>query len=130
MSSWRQESKRDRCEPNESGTVVHSSCAFPRRNGGQRCTPPAVKVFLLLTGAFAGCLRLLHPFSHFGFHCVEIEACPFLHRWIIEERLEFLAHHLLDEHKTPELELEPIEVLLRSLFRPVVGPTLPLERIE
>src|SRR4029453_17582519 len=43
---------------------------------------------------------------------------------------ERLAHYLLDEHKTPELELEPIEVLLRAFFRPIVWPPLALKRIE
>ena len=49
---------------------------------------------------------------------------------ILEEGLEFLAHHLLDEHEAPELVLEPVEVLLRAFFRAVVGPAGALERIE
>src|SRR5262249_51900601 len=64
------------------------------------------------------------------FHSVKIEARAPLHWWVIDERLEFLGHHLLDEHKTPELILEPIEVLLRSVLCPVSGPTLTFERIE
>ena len=88
------------------------------------------EVIWLLAGAFAGILRLLHLFRHLRFHCVEIEARAPLHRRVIEEGLEFLAHHLLDEDKAPELELEPIEVLLRPVFRPIAGPTLALERIE
>src|SRR5438034_6083247 len=87
-------------------------------------------LFLLLAGTFAGCLCLLHPFRHLRFHSVKIEARAPLHRRVIEEGLEFLAHHLLDEDKAPELELEPIEVLLRAFFRPIVWPSLALEWIE
>jgi hypothetical protein len=36
-----------------------------------------------------------------------------LHRRKFQEGLDFLAHHLLDEHEAPELELEPIEILRR-----------------
>src|SRR5213080_5457796 len=85
---------------------------------------------MLLAGAFAGRLRLLHLFPHLRFHRVKIEARAQLHRRVIEESLEFLAHHLLDENKAPELELEPIEVLLSTFFRPIVWPALPLKRIE
>src|SRR4029077_6799224 len=84
----------------------------------------------LLDGALASRLRLGHLFRHLCFHCVKIETRAPLHRWVIEKGLKFLAHHLLDEHKTPELELEPIEVLLRAFFRPVVRPALTLKRIE
>ena len=45
-----------------------------------------------------------------------------LHWRVFEEGLELLAHDFLNEDKSPELELEPIEVLLCPLFRPVVGP--------
>ena len=69
-------------------------------------------------------------FASLRFHGVEVEARALLHRRVIEEGLEFLADDLLDEHKAPELELEPIEVLLRAFFRPIVGPALALERIE
>ncbi len=68
---------------------------------------------LLLACAFACRLCLLHLFRHLGFHCVKIEARAPLHGRVFEEGLEFLAHHLLDEDKAPELELKPIEVLLR-----------------
>ena len=103
------------------------------KKGGRPCEPPTVSVIyvtLLLAGTFAGCLCLLHPFRHLRFHCVKVETRAFLHRWVIEEGLEFLAHHLLDEHKAPELELEPIKVLLASFFSPLIRPTLTLERIE
>src|SRR5262249_46297733 len=85
---------------------------------------------LLLASALARRLCFLHPFCHLRFHSVKVEARAPLHRWVIDEGLEFLGHHLLDEHKTPELELEPIEVLLRSFFRSVAGPTLTLKWIE
>src|SRR5262249_1595300 len=49
---------------------------------------------------------------------------------MIKEGLEFLGHYLLDEHKAPELELEPIEVLLCTFLRAIVRPALALERIE
>src|SRR6266581_4123309 len=86
--------------------------------------------YLLLAGAFACRLRLLHLFPHLRFHGIKIEARASLHWREFEESLEFLAHHLLDENKAPELELEPIEVLLSSFFRPIVWPALALKRIE
>src|SRR5438094_9296612 len=87
-------------------------------------------MLLLLASALGSRLRLLHLFRHFSFDRVKIETRAPLHWRVIEEGLEFLAHHLLDEYKAPELELEPIEVLLRAFFRSVVGPALALERIE
>src|SRR5436190_5002248 len=84
----------------------------------------------LLASAFGGGLRLLHLFRHFSFNRVKVETRAFLHWRIIEKGLQFLAHHLLDENKAPELELEPIEVLLRAFFRPIVWPALALKRIE
>src|SRR5438132_11679462 len=101
-----------------------------QRKGGRPCEPPAVKIIPLLARAFSGRLSLLHLFRHLRFHCVKIEARAPLHWRVIEEGLEFLAHHLLDEHKAPALELEPIEVLLRAFFPSVVRPTLALERFE
>src|SRR5438876_8358427 len=103
------------------------------KKGGRPCEPPTVSVIyvtLLLAGTFAGCLCLLHPFRHFRFHCIKVETCAFLHRWVIEECLEFLAHHLLDEHKAPELEFKPIEVLLPAFFGPFAWPAHALKRIE
>src|SRR5437764_14555115 len=96
--------------------------------GGRPCEPPAVKVLYvtrLLAGAFCGRLRLFHLFRHLRFHCVKIETRTLLHRRVIKEGLELLAHHLLDEDKAPEVELEPIEVLLRTIFRSLVGAALP-----
>src|SRR5437016_4375284 len=84
----------------------------------------------LLASAFGGGLRLFHLFRHFSFNRVKVETRAFLHWRIFEKGLEFLAHHLLDENKAPELELEPIEVLLRAFFRPIVWPALALKRIE
>ena len=82
---------------------------------------------MLLAGAFGCRLRLGHFFRQFRFHGLEVEARALLHRRVIEEGLEFLADDLLDEDKTPELELEPIEVLLRTFFRPIIRPALTLE---
>src|SRR6266436_3846842 len=84
----------------------------------------------LLAGAFARRLRLGHLFRHLRFHCVKIETRAPLHWRVIEEGLQFLRHHLLDKDKAPELELEPIEVLLPAFFRPIVWPARALERIE
>src|SRR5436190_1985752 len=104
------------------------SVAYKRAGGP--FGPPAVTSFSLLAGAFARGLRLLHPFRHLGFHGIQVETRAALHRRVIEECLKFLAHHLLDEYESPELKLEPIEVLLSAVFRPVVGPALALERIK
>ena len=79
-----------------------------------------------LLAASASC----HPFRHLRLDGVKIEARAPLHRREIEEGLELLADHLLDEHEAPELELEPIEVLLRAVFRPVGRPARALERIQ
>src|SRR5438876_12037472 len=84
----------------------------------------------LLAGTFARRLGLLHPFRHLRFHGIEVEARAALHGRVIDEGLECLAHYLLDEHETPELKFEPIEVLLRTFFRPVVWPAHALERIK
>src|SRR5436190_3890689 len=87
-------------------------------------------MLLLLASALGSRLRLFHLFRHFSFDRVKIETRAALHWRVIEEGLEFLAHYLLDEYKAPELELEPIEVLLPTFFRPIVWPALPLKRIE
>src|SRR5271157_1940137 len=85
---------------------------------------------LLVAWAFGRRLRLGHPCRHLRLEFVKVEARAPLHRRELKERLQFLAHYLLDEHEAPELELEPIEVLLRPLFGPVVGPARAFERIE
>src|SRR5438034_1189125 len=87
-------------------------------------------MLLLLASALGSRLRLFHLFRHLRFDGIKIETRAFLHWRIIEKGLQFLAHHLLDENKAPELELEPIEVLLRAFFRPIVWPALALKRIE
>src|SRR5216117_3374779 len=87
-------------------------------------------MLLLLASALGSRLRLFHLFRHLRFDGIKIETRAFLHWRIIEKGLQFLAHHLLDENKAPELELEPIEVLLRAFFRPIVWPALTLEGIE
>src|SRR5207245_9413312 len=53
-----------------------------------------------------------------------------LHGRVIERGVQVRAEDLMDERETPELELEPIEVLLPAFFRPIVGPALALKRIE
>src|SRR5206468_8508055 len=85
---------------------------------------------MLLACAFARRLRLFHLFAHLGFHGLKVETRAFLHWRVFEEGLEFLAHHLLDENKAPELEIEPIEVLLLAFFLPILGPTLVLYRYQ
>src|SRR5882724_10050097 len=85
---------------------------------------------MLLASAFGRRFRLLHLFRHFSFDRVKIETRTLLHWRVIKEGLECLAHYLLDEYKAPELEFEPIEVLLSPLFRPMIWPALALERIE
>src|SRR5207249_9919564 len=87
-------------------------------------------MLLLLASALGSRLRMFHLVRHLRFDGIKIETRAFLHWRIFEEGLEFLAHHLLDENKAPELELEPIEVLLRAFFRPIVWPSLALEWIE
>src|SRR5437763_11240713 len=61
----------------------------------------------LLAGAFGCLLCLGHLCRHLCFYGVKVETRAFLHRRILKEGLEFLAHHLLDENKTPEFILEP-----------------------
>src|SRR5438552_10942589 len=100
------------------------SARSERPLGALACLKP------LLAGAFARRRRLLHPFRHLRFHGIEVEARAALHWRVIEEGLECLAHHLLDENKAPELILEPIEVLLGSFFRSIVWPAHALERIQ
>ena len=82
-----------------------------------------------VAGALTRRLRLSHPLGHFGLYGVEVETRPSLHRRVFEEGLEFLAYQLLNKDKAPELELEPIKLLLRPFRRSVVGPTLALEGI-
>src|SRR5881392_2301774 len=101
--------------------------AHPEKKAGGLSEPPAVKLsLLLLARAFARRFRLGHLFRHLRFHGIKVETRTPLHRRVVEEGLEFLAHHLLDEHKAPELEFEPIEVLLRAVFRSVIWPALGL----
>src|SRR4051794_20633672 len=88
------------------------------------------KSSLLLASAFAGRFRLGHPFGHLCLHRVKVETRAPLHWGVLKEGLEFLAHHLLDENKTPEFILEPLEVCLAAFLRSAVGPGCTLERIE
>src|SRR5258706_507786 len=91
---------------------------------------PPRRSFLLVAGAFGRRFRFGHLLSHLRLDCVKVEAGSPLHRRVIEEGLDFLAHYLLDKHEAPELELEPIEVLLRPVFRPVAGPACAFERVK
>ncbi len=59
----------------------------------------------------------MHSLADLGFHRIEIETRAALHRRIIKEGLEFLADDLLDEDKSPELEFEPVKVLLGAVLR-------------
>ena len=86
------------------------------------CEPPAMKIVLASRWRRGSPVPTLHPFLHLRFHSVQVEARALLHRRIFKEGLKFLADDLLDEHKAPELILEPVEVLLRTFFRPVVRP--------
>src|SRR5271166_267720 len=111
----------------------------PRRDVGRRIEcrrigaderPDVKATFRSLTGALRGGFRLGHFLLHLRLDRVEIEAGAALHRRIVEESLDFLAHQLLDEDEAPELILEPVEVLLRAVLRAVVRPAGALERIE
>ena len=75
-------------------------------------------------------VRLGHAFRHLRFRGVKVEAGTPLHRWEIEDGLEFRADHLLDGHEAPELEFEPVEVLPRPVFGPLAGPAGAFERIQ
>jgi len=103
--------------------------AFSWKGGGP-CGPAAVKVVLLLAGAFGAASACCMLFRHFSFDRVKIENSRALHWRVIKEGLECLAHYLLDEYKAPELEFEPIEVCCPPSFRPMIWPALALERIE
>ncbi len=84
----------------------------------------AAKIFLVAT-AFARRLRLGHPLRHLGLRCAKVETRAALHGRMVKEWLEFFAHHLLDKNETPELKLEPIEVLLCTRSLPTVIPDGP-----
>ena len=96
--------------------------AFPSR--------PSRETSVSVARAFSRSFRLGHFLAHLGFDRVEVEACSSLHRRVIEEGLEFLAHDLLNENEAPELVFEPVEVLLAAFFGSIVRPTRALERIE
>jgi hypothetical protein len=53
---------------------------------------PPSRPSLLLAGTFARGFCLFHPFRHLSFDCVKIKARASLHRWEVEERLEFFAY--------------------------------------
>src|SRR6266404_4599673 len=95
-----------------------------------RLSRPPLQSLLSIASPFGRRLCLGHPFRHLRFDCVKIETRAPLHWRVIEEGLEFLGDQLLDKDKTPELVLEPIEVLLCTVFRPIAGPARALERIQ
>src|SRR6476469_8827800 len=66
----------------------------------------------------------------FRLHGIEVEARALLHGRKLDRRHRQLFHLLLHKHKAPEFVFEPVEVLLRALFRAAVGPARALERIE
>src|ERR1700733_5920 len=96
--------------------------------GGSR-EPPTCRQLLLIAGAFGRRLRFGHPLRHLGLNCVKVKARASLHRRELNKGLEFLGHQLLDENETPELVLEPVEVLLSTFLGPVIRPAGTLERI-
>ena len=91
---------------------------------------PFVEARRLVAWSFSRRFGLGHPLRHLRLDRFEIEARAALHRREVEEGLEFLADDLLDEHEAPELILEPVEILLRAVLRPIVRPARALERIE
>ena len=97
-----------------------------KRRAAFASRPPS-RSFRLVARAFARRLRLLHSLRHLRFHGVKIETRAPLHRWIFDENLEFLSNHLLDEDKAPELIIEPIEVLLRTVHSSVSLRPLAIE---
>ena len=90
--------------------------------GGPR-GPPAVRVIRLLGQCRPGGLDL-------RLHRIEVEARALLHGRELDGRHRQLRDLLLHEHEAPELVLEPIEVLLRTVLGAVSGPARALERIE
>src|SRR5207249_749974 len=101
---------------------------FLRESGGRSLVsrPPSMNA-RSVAGPLRSLLCLLHSLAHFRLDRIEIEARTALHRRIVEERLNFLSNHLLDEHEAPELELEPVEVLLATVFGAVPRPAGALE---
>ena len=83
-----------------------------------------------IAGTLCCRLCLLHPLRHLRFDGLEIETRAALHRREVEERLQFFAYDLLNEDKTPELVLEPVEILLPAFLRSIVWPARALERIK
>src|SRR6516164_3421300 len=90
--------------------------------GGLRAGPPAEDQAISIARTFRSCLCLLHPFRHLRLYSIKIKTRAALHRRKVEEGLEFFGHHLLNKDEAPELILEPIEILLRAFFCPVVRP--------
>src|SRR3954452_24508880 len=66
----------------------------------------------------------------FRLHGIEDETRALLHRRKLDRRHRQLFHLLLNKYKAPEFVFEPVEVLLRAFFTPVIGPARALEWIE
>src|SRR4051812_31636194 len=92
-------------------------------NGWRSSCSPARKFISLLTHRRAGGLDL-------RFHGIEVEARALLHRGELDGSLRQLCDLLLDKHKTPELVLEPTEVILGPVFGLIFRPTCAFEWIQ
>src|SRR5437016_5094803 len=66
----------------------------------------------------------------FRLHSIEVEARAFLHWGELNRSHREHRNLLLDENEAPEFVLEPVEVLLRSVFGPAIGPARALKWIE
>src|SRR5260370_840350 len=73
------------------------------KKGAALASRPPWNQFRLVAGAFARSFGFGHLLRHFRLDGVKVEARAALHRRVGEEGLDFLAHHLLDEHEAPEL---------------------------
>src|ERR1700742_3488689 len=92
-----------------------AAVGYEKKAGGRLGRPPW-RSCRLIAGTFCSLFSFGHLLGHFGFDGVEVEAGAALHGRVIEEGLDFLAHHLLDEDEAPELVFEPVEVLLASFL--------------
>ena len=108
--------------------MVNSRAAYWKTGKTARAFHNRIK--RLVAGSVARFLRLFHFLTQLRFNSIEVEARATLHRRVLEEGLDFLAHHLLDEHKAPELILEPLKIFLRPFFCAIAGPAGAFERIE
>src|SRR5437867_9741948 len=99
-------------------------------SGPARLSHPPLQSLLSIASPFGRCLCLGHPLRHLCFDGLKIETRAPLHWRVFEEGLDLLGNQLLNENKAPEFVLEPVEVLLSTVFRPIAGPARALERIQ